>query len=44
VCGLKFRDPVVPAAGPNVSDGKRVAAAITGGRGPSRNASQLPRQ
>ncbi len=33
VCGLKFRNPVVPAAGPNVRDGARVAEAVQGGCG-----------
>jgi dihydroorotate dehydrogenase (NAD+) catalytic subunit len=33
VCGLKFRNPVIPAAGPNVRDGKRVVEAVEGGCG-----------
>lgn len=33
ICGLKFRNPVIPAAGPNVRDGARVAAAVAGGCG-----------
>ncbi len=33
ICGLKFRNPVVPAAGPNVRDGQRVAEAVAGGVG-----------
>ncbi len=33
VCGLRFRNPVIPAAGPNVRDGKRVAEAVRGGCG-----------
>jgi dihydroorotate dehydrogenase (NAD+) catalytic subunit len=33
ICGLKFRNPVIPAAGPNVRDGRRVADAVQGGCG-----------
>jgi dihydroorotate dehydrogenase len=33
VCGLEFRNPVIPAAGPNVRDGVRVAEAVAGGCG-----------
>jgi dihydroorotate dehydrogenase (NAD+) catalytic subunit len=33
ICGLKFRNPVIPAAGPNVRDGQRVADAVQGGCG-----------
>lgn len=33
ICGLKWRNPVVPAAGPNVRDGKRVVECVAGGAG-----------
>lgn len=33
ICGLKWRNPVVPAAGPNVRDGKRVVECVDGGAG-----------
>lgn len=33
ICGLKWRNPVVPAAGPNVRDGKRVVECVEGGAG-----------
>jgi dihydroorotate dehydrogenase (NAD+) catalytic subunit len=33
VCGLKFRNPVIPAAGPNVRDAERVIESVRGGCG-----------
>ncbi len=33
ICGLKFRNPVLPAAGPNVRDGRMLAEAMQGGAG-----------
>ena len=33
VCGLKFRNPVLPAAGPNVRDGGMLAEVARGGAG-----------
>ena len=33
ICGLKFRNPVIPAAGPNVRDAARVVEAVEGGCG-----------
>ncbi len=33
LAGLKLRNPVIPAAGPNVRDGKRVVEAVDGGCG-----------
>lgn len=33
VCGLRFRNPVLPAAGPNVRDGRMLTEAAHGGAG-----------
>lgn len=33
VCGLRFRNPVLPAAGPNVRDGRMLEEAMRGGAG-----------
>lgn len=33
ICGLKFRNPVLPAAGPNVRDGRMLREAMEGGAG-----------
>ncbi len=33
VCGLSFRNPILPAAGPNVRDGRMLAEAARGGAG-----------
>jgi len=33
ICGLRFRNPVLPAAGPPVRDGKAMAACAQGGAG-----------
>src|SRR5512138_2856986 len=33
ICGLRLRNPVIPAAGPNVRDGARVVEAVQGGCG-----------
>ena len=33
ICGLRFRNPVIPGAGPNVADGTLLRAAAEGGAG-----------
>ncbi|MFC1522322.1 4Fe-4S binding protein [Elusimicrobiota bacterium] len=49
IAGLKLRNPVIPAAGPNVKDGKYTASAAEGGAGAllaktvSRKAALVPR-
>ena len=42
VCGLRFRNPILPAAGPPVRDGAAMLACAEGGAGALASTSSTP--